>query len=60
MSEFLLIPNLGLPELLVVLVIVVLIFGAGRLPQLGRGIGEGIRNFKDSLRGGAEDDKKKD
>lgn len=53
-------PNLGLPELLVVLVIVVLIFGAGKIPQLGKGLGEGIKNFKDSMRdgqsGGSKDD----
>jgi len=42
--------GLGLPEMLLVLLIVVLIFGASRLPELGRGIGEGIRNFKKSLR----------
>ncbi|MEW6719586.1 MAG: twin-arginine translocase TatA/TatE family subunit [Thermodesulfobacteriota bacterium] len=42
--------GLGLPELLIILVIVVLIFGAGRLPQLGAGIGEGIRNFKKSMK----------
>ncbi len=38
--------GLRLPELLVILVIVVLIFGAGKLPQLGDALGRGIRNFK--------------
>jgi sec-independent protein translocase protein TatA len=47
--------GLGVPELLLILVIVVLIFGAGRLPQLGKGIGEGIKNFKESIRGEADD-----
>jgi sec-independent protein translocase protein TatA len=51
--------GLGVPELLLILVIVVLIFGAGRLPQLGKGIGEGIRNFKDSLKSASEDDDSK-
>lgn len=45
-------PNLGLPELLIILVIVVLLFGAAKLPQLGKGIGEGIKNFKDAMRDG--------
>ena len=51
-------PNLGLPELLVILVIVVLIFGAGKIPQLGKGLGEGIKNFKDSMREGQSTDSK--
>jgi sec-independent protein translocase protein TatA len=42
--------RIGLPELLIILVIVVLIFGANRLPELGRGIGKGIRNFKDGIK----------
>ncbi|NJL26935.1 MAG: twin-arginine translocase TatA/TatE family subunit [Thermoanaerobaculia bacterium] len=45
-------PNLGVPELIVILLIVVVLFGASRLPQLGRGIGEGIRNFKKGLKSG--------
>ncbi len=40
--------SLGIPELLIILTIVVLIFGANRLPELGRGIGRGIKNFKDA------------
>lgn len=40
--------RLGLPELLIILFIIILIFGANRLPDIGRGIGRAIRNFKDS------------
>jgi len=43
--------TIGLPELLVIFLIVLVIFGAGKLPQLGKGIGEGIRNFRSSLKG---------
>ncbi|HTO76776.1 MAG TPA: twin-arginine translocase TatA/TatE family subunit [Thermoanaerobaculia bacterium] len=46
--------SLGLPELLVILLIVIIIFGAGKLPQLGKGLGEGIKNFKDSVKAGEE------
>jgi sec-independent protein translocase protein TatA len=53
-----LIGPLGLPELLVILVIVIVIFGANKLPQLGRGLGQGISNFRDGLSGSkAKDDK---
>jgi sec-independent protein translocase protein TatA len=40
--------RIGLPELLIILVIIILIFGANRLPEIGKGIGKGIRNFKDA------------
>ena len=51
-----LIGPLGLPEMLIILAIVILIFGANRLPELGKGIGAGIRNFKSSMKeGGAEE-----
>jgi sec-independent protein translocase protein TatA len=45
-------------ELLIILGIVVLLFGARKLPDIGKGIGEGIRNFKDSLRSGQDEPKK--
>lgn len=38
--------GLGIPELLIILVIIVVIFGASRLPQIGKGLGEGIKNFR--------------
>lgn len=47
--------RIGLPELLVLLLILVVLFGASKIPQLGRGLGEGIRNFKKGLRGSDSD-----
>ncbi len=41
---------IGIPELLIILAIIVLIFGASRLPEIGRGIGQGIKNFKSSVK----------
>lgn len=43
---------IGVPELIVILLIVLILFGTSRLPQLGRGLGEGIRNFKRGLQEG--------
>ena len=40
--------GLGMPELLIILVIILIIFGAGKLPQIGKGLGQGIKNFKES------------
>ncbi len=48
--------RLGMGELLVILVIVVLVFGVNKIPQLGKGLGEGIRSFKTALKAGEEDD----
>lgn len=41
---------IGLPEMLIILVIILLIFGASRLPEIGKGIGSGIKNFKSSMK----------
>ncbi|HEY5995591.1 MAG TPA: twin-arginine translocase TatA/TatE family subunit [Candidatus Deferrimicrobiaceae bacterium] len=43
--------GLGLPELLIILVIIVLLFGAGRLQGVGKGLGEGIRGFREAMKG---------
>ncbi|HEY8431616.1 MAG TPA: twin-arginine translocase TatA/TatE family subunit [Sandaracinaceae bacterium] len=42
--------NIGWPELIIVLVIVLVVFGAGRLPQIGEGLGKAIRNLKRGLK----------
>jgi sec-independent protein translocase protein TatA len=50
MEDFVMFGSLGMPELLVILIIVIVIFGVNKIPQLGKGLGEGIRNFKSALR----------
>jgi sec-independent protein translocase protein TatA len=47
--------GLGFWELFLILLIVIIVFGAARLPQLGRGLGEGISNFRDGLNKGKEE-----
>jgi len=46
--------NLGVPELIIILAIIILIFGANRLPEIGRGIGRGIRNFREATKEGSQ------
>jgi sec-independent protein translocase protein TatA len=48
--------NIGFPEILVVLVIALIIFGPKRLPELGRSVGKGIREFRASISGNDDDD----
>lgn len=43
--------GIGMPELLIILVIILIIFGAGKLPEIGRGLGKGIRNFRKATSG---------
>jgi sec-independent protein translocase protein TatA len=42
--------SVGLPELLVILVVAVLLFGGNKIPELAKGLGEGIRNFKNAVK----------
>ena len=49
-------PNIGPMELIVVLVIALLVLGPKRLPQAGKSLGQGIREFKDSISGATKDD----
>src|SRR5690349_24989274 len=47
---------IGVPELIIILIVVLLIFGPKRLPHLGRQLGGGMREFKDSIQGKGKDD----
>ncbi len=46
--------GIGIPELLIILAIIIVIFGASRLPEIGRGIGKGIKNFKEATKEGQD------
>ena len=52
--------GIGMPELIVVLVIIMIVFGAGKLPEIGAGIGKGIRNFKKAVSSDSDDDDRPD
>lgn len=47
--------GIGMPELIIILIIILIIFGAGKLPEIGSGIGKGIRNFKKSAKESKEE-----
>ena len=49
--------SIGFTELLFILLIVVVLFGASRIPEIGRGLGSGIQNFKAAMKGGSTEDK---
>ena len=49
-------PNIGPLEIVIVLIIVLIVFGPKRLPEMGRSLGRGMREFKDSITGNDEDD----
>ena len=59
MNELLFIGNLGTGEIIIIAIIVLLLFGGKKIPELMKGIGNGVKNFKDGVKG-LEDDIKLD
>jgi sec-independent protein translocase protein TatA len=51
--------SFGITELIIILLIVIIIFGGSKIPQLGKGLGEGIRNFKSAIKAIREDPESK-
>ena len=47
--------GLGVPELLIIAILILFMFGGKKLPEMGKGIGEGIKNFKRSIKGDEND-----
>ena len=52
-------PNIGAPELIILLIVLLLVFGPKRLPEMGRSVGRGIREFKESVSGNEPPDEPK-
>ncbi len=52
--------GIGMPELIIILVIILIIFGAGKLPEIGAGLGKGIKNFKKATKEPKLEDKSDD
>jgi sec-independent protein translocase protein TatA len=50
-------PEVGITGLIVILIVALLVFGPKRLPEIGRSLGKGMREFKDSISGGSNDEK---
>ena len=59
MSHLLFLQNLGAPEIIIIAIIILLLFGGKKIPELMKGIGKGIKNFKEGVKG-VEDDIKLD
>lgn len=53
-------PGIGAGELVLILIIALVLFGPGKLPEIGKALGRGVRDFKDALTGVTEDSKDKD
>ena len=51
--------SIGIQELLIILAIAVLLFGGRKIPEVAKGLGEGIRNFKSAMKGEEKDEKEK-
>jgi sec-independent protein translocase protein TatA len=53
------VPNIGITEIVIVLIVALIVFGPKRLPEMGRSLGRGMREFKDSISGKDNDDEKR-
>ena len=60
MQSLLILWNLGGPEIFLIVLIILLLFGGKRIPELAKGLGKGIREFKEASKGNSEEDKKKE